>query len=212
MTGFLYRLGRRSAERGWKVIGIWLLVAFVLMGANRVFGGDSADSFILKGTDSSVAQDLLNRAFPGSSAEATPIVLFDPDSDLAGAGAQAVDDIAEQLRPYNLTHAGFGVLAIAHREPAAQRDLAHATRVEEQTMSQTVDRLERMGMVTRERDPSDRRRFLITVTDVGLQAFRHATRHDRAEQAMAGLEQAENLREALAELIRRLGGTGYVPS
>ncbi|HNL52491.1 MAG TPA: MMPL family transporter, partial [Actinomycetota bacterium] len=98
MTGFLYRLGRRSAERGWRVIGIWLLVAFVLMGANRAFGGESADSFILKGTDSSAAQDLLNRAFPGSSAEATPIVLYDPDRDLGAAGQSAVDDIAEQLR------------------------------------------------------------------------------------------------------------------
>ena len=98
MTGFLYRVGRHSAERGWKVIGVWLLVAFVLMGANRAFGGESKDSFILKGTDSSVAQDLLNRAFPGSSAEAIPLVLFDPDLDLGGAGARSVDDIAEQLR------------------------------------------------------------------------------------------------------------------
>ncbi len=98
MTGFLYRLGRRSAERGWRVIGIWLAVALVVMGANRIFGGDSTDSFILKGTDSSAAQDLLNRAFPGSSAEATPIVLNDPDVDLGtGAGEQLVADVADQV-------------------------------------------------------------------------------------------------------------------
>lgn len=121
-------------------------------------------------------------------------------------------DIAQQLRPYNLTHASFGVLALVHLRPTSQRDLAHATRVEEQTISQTVDRLERLGMVTRERDPSDRRKFLITVTDVGTQAFRHATRHDRAEQAMTGLPESAHLRQALAELIRRLGGTGYVPT
>ena len=121
-------------------------------------------------------------------------------------------DIAVQLRPYNLTHASFGVLAMVHAHPMSQRDLAHATRVEEQTISQTVDRLERMGMVTRERDPQDRRRFLVTATGVGKRAFRHATRKDRAEQVMAGLPEAEQVRAGLAELIRRLGGQEYVPA
>ncbi len=77
-------------------------------------------------------------------------------------------DIAAQLRPYHLTHASFGVLALVSLGPMSQRDLAHATRVEEQTISQTVDRLERMGMVTREKDAADRRRFLITISDVGI--------------------------------------------
>ena len=96
MTEFLYRLGRRCAERGWLVIGIWLLVALVVMGANRLFGGESTDSFVLKGTDSSTAQDLLNRAFPGSSAEANLLVLNDPDLDLGSArGQQVIDDVAE---------------------------------------------------------------------------------------------------------------------
>ena len=121
-------------------------------------------------------------------------------------------DIAAQLRPYHLTHASFGVLALIQLSPISQRDLAHATRVEEQTISQTVDRLERMGMVTRERDPRDRRRLLITATGVGKRAFRHATRKDRTEQALAGLPEAEQLRASLAELIRRLGGEGFVPA
>jgi len=121
-------------------------------------------------------------------------------------------DIAEQLRPYNLTHASFGVLALVSLGPMSQRDLAHATRVEEQTISQTVDRLERMGMVTREKDPADRRRFLVTMTGVGRRAFRHETSKDRAEQALAGLPEADHLRAALASLIRRLGGENYVPA
>ena len=96
MTEFLYRIGRRCAENGWRVIGIWFLIAFVVMGANRLFGGESADSFILKGTDSSVAQDLLNRAFPGTSAEATPIVLYDPGLDFGSPeGERLVGDVAD---------------------------------------------------------------------------------------------------------------------
>ncbi len=121
-------------------------------------------------------------------------------------------DIATELRPFNLTHASFGVLALVQRQPLSQRELADAARVEEQTISQTVDRLERMGMVTREKDPTDRRRFLVTATDEGTSAFRHATRRDRAEQALEGLPEAEHLRQSLAALIRRLGGHDYVPA
>ena len=121
-------------------------------------------------------------------------------------------DIAEQLRPYHLTHASFGVLALVSLGPLSQRDLAHATRVEEQTISKTVDRLERMGMVSREKDPDDRRRFLVTMTATGRRAFRQAIRHDHAEQALAGLPEAEHLRSSLAALIRALGGEGYVPA
>ncbi|MEZ5186505.1 MAG: MMPL family transporter [Candidatus Nanopelagicales bacterium] len=98
MTEFLYRLGRRCADNGWRVIGIWFLVAFLIMGSNRLFGGESADSFILKGTDSSVAQDLLNRAFPGTSAEALPVVLHDPGLDFAAPeGERVVSDVAAEV-------------------------------------------------------------------------------------------------------------------
>jgi DNA-binding MarR family transcriptional regulator len=121
-------------------------------------------------------------------------------------------DIAAQLRPYRLSHATFGVLAMVQSAPHSQKELAQATRVEDQTISQTVDRLERMGMVRRERDPGDRRRFLITVTEAGREAFRHATRKDHAEQALEGLPEADALRAGLATLIRRLGGEGYVPA
>ncbi len=120
--------------------------------------------------------------------------------------------IAEQLRPYHLTHASFGVLALVSRGPISQRELAHATRVEEQTISQSVDRLERLGMVTREKDPTDRRRFLVTMTDAGREAFRQATRHDHAEQALAGLPEADQLRSALSTLIEAMGGQEYVPA
>ena len=120
--------------------------------------------------------------------------------------------IAEQLRPYHLTHASFGVLALVSRGPISQRELAHATRVEEQTISQSVDRLERLGMVTREKDPTDRRRFLVTMTDAGREAVRQATRHDHAEQALAGLPEADQLRSALSTLIEAMGGQEYVPA
>lgn len=147
------------------------------------------------------------RGTPDAPVETWPLTRL-----LITASRLVEHDIADQLRPYNLSHATFGVLALVQAVPHSQKDLARATRVEEQTISQTVDRLERLGMVTRERDPADRRRFLVTVTEVGRQAFRGATRKDHAEQALAGLPEAETLRSSLATLIKRWGAEGYVPA
>lgn len=129
---------------------------------------------------------------------------------LVTASRLVEQDISTQLRPHELTHAGFGVLALVQRAQLSQREIAEATRVEEQTISRTVDRLERLGMVTREHDPNDRRRFLVTVTRHGRATFRAATRHDLAEEVLTGLPEADALRLALATLIRRLGGEGFV--
>lgn len=119
-------------------------------------------------------------------------------------------DIAAELRPHGLTHAGFGVLALVQLRPMSQREIASATRVEEQTISQTVDRLERMGMVQRERDPQDRRRHLVSATVLGRRAFRQATRHDTADLAMAELPEAAGLRAGLVALIRAMDAGTYV--
>lgn len=119
-------------------------------------------------------------------------------------------DIAAQLRPHDLTHAGFGILALVQQAPMSQREIATASRVEEQTISRTVDRLERLGMVRREKDPDDRRRYLITTTQDGRRTFRQATRHDLAEDVLGELPEAEALRSALSTLINRLGGAGFV--
>lgn len=121
-------------------------------------------------------------------------------------------DIASNLRPLHLTHASFGVLALVDREPLSQRALAQATRVEQQTISQLVDRLERDGMVTRERDPNDRRRYLVTVTASGRRAVRRATTLDQADKILDGLPQSHQLRASLVALIERLGGRDDVPA
>lgn len=120
-------------------------------------------------------------------------------------------DISHQLRPHDLTHAGFGVLALLQNAKMSQREIATATRVEEQTISRTVDRLERLGMVQRERDTRDRRRVMVGVTPAGRRTFREATRHDLAQDLLTGLPQAEQLRSALITLIRELGGESFVP-
>lgn len=77
----------------------------------------------------------------------------------------------EGLAAHGLTHAGFGVLAHLLQQPLSQHEVAARTKVEDQTMSRTLDRLERAGHVDRSPDPADRRRRLVRLTDAGRAAF-----------------------------------------
>ncbi|MEZ5114891.1 MAG: MMPL family transporter [Candidatus Nanopelagicales bacterium] len=99
MSSALYRLARRCAEHAGLVVTIWILVALAVMGANRTLGGAAADSYELPGTDSAVAQDLLNRAFPGSASEPVPVVLYADGADFStGADARVAADVAKAMR------------------------------------------------------------------------------------------------------------------
>lgn len=77
----------------------------------------------------------------------------------------------EALARFDLTHAGFGVVAHLMAGPLSQHQVAGLTKVEDQTISRTLDKLERQGHVRREQDAADRRRRVVTVTPEGRQAF-----------------------------------------
>lgn len=77
----------------------------------------------------------------------------------------------EGLADFGLTHAGFGVLAHLMTGPLSQHEVAGRTRVEDQTMSRTLDRLEREGHVERVQDARDRRRRLVSLTPTGRRTF-----------------------------------------
>ena len=74
MSHALYRLGRFAARRPWVVIGSWLAVSVIVIGASGAFGQKLEDSFAVPGLDSQKATDLLTGA----------------GSDQAGLTAQAV--------------------------------------------------------------------------------------------------------------------------
>ncbi|MEZ5184427.1 MAG: MarR family transcriptional regulator [Candidatus Nanopelagicales bacterium] len=141
---------------------------------------------------------------------APPIEQWPLSRLLITAGRLVERDIARELRPYHLSHASLSVLSLVQGQPLSQRALAQATRVEEQTVSQTVDRLERMGLVTREKDPADRRRFMITVSAAGAAVLRRAAGKDHAEQALRDLPEAEHLRSSLLTLLRRFDAEDLV--
>jgi MarR family transcriptional regulator, organic hydroperoxide resistance regulator len=118
---------------------------------------------------------------------------------------------AEHLRTWDLTNAGFIVLALLLAGPLTQREIAHRAMVEEQTISRTLERLERQGYVVRHRDEHDRRRMLVANTRNGHVAVRQASRHDVVEEALGPEADLQRLKSQLAAVIRRLHPDGIAP-
>jgi DNA-binding MarR family transcriptional regulator len=103
------------------------------------------------------------------------------------------------LDSLGLSHAGLVALHLLGDEPASQTELAERARVENQTMSRTLDRLEREGYIVRERDPRDRRRHSVSRTPAGDRAWEAARTLE--SDVFPELSDPAALRSALLELI-----------
>lgn len=111
------------------------------------------------------------------------------------------------LHDVGLTHAAIPALVALGAGPRTQRELAAASRVEEQTMSRTLDRLDRAGYVARGRDPQDRRRLLVRRTPAGSQVLTTVSAAMGPQELLPGhaLDRPEVLRAELVAIIERLG-------
>jgi MarR family transcriptional regulator, transcriptional regulator for hemolysin len=86
-----------------------------------------------------------------------------------------------------------------------QGDLAAAVGVRQPTLTHHLDALERAGLVTRERDPANRRVQLVTLTEAGEALFvrlrRSAAAFDGRLKAGLDDEEVTQLRQLLAQLV-----------
>jgi len=123
-----------------------------------------------------------------------------PLGRLLSAAARAVErDWDERLRAIGLPHAALIAIDILIRTgPTGADTLARTARVQPQTMSRTLERMERDGLVERSPHPADRRRRIVTVTDRGRETWETA-RHIEREV----LPDDPALRSALAALLER---------
>jgi MarR family transcriptional regulator, organic hydroperoxide resistance regulator len=109
------------------------------------------------------------------------------------------------LAQWDLNHAGLAVLHVLLGGPQTQRELAAAVQVEDQTMSRTLERLDRSGYVERRRDDADRRRVVVTLTPTGRETCLRASDIEVAEGYFApDVVDLPVLRHSLAEIIRHL--------
>jgi DNA-binding MarR family transcriptional regulator len=139
------------------------------------------------------------------SVDATPMEVF---GRLHRSFIRYQSLIADLFDRYGLNMAAFDVLAALRRAgPPYQRtagELAETSLVTTGGITQRLDRLEKAGLVTRERDAHDRRVVYARLTGKGLEVINTvaAAHFANENQMLAGLTGAE--RRQLGRLLRKL--------
>ena len=90
------------------------------------------------------------------------------------------------------------LISLKSQEPDNQRDLARAVGITEATLTHHLNAMEAQGLVTRRRDPANRRVHLVELTGAGeaafvrlrdaAMAFDQRLRHGFSHDEIAGLE------------------------
>ncbi|MEP6478720.1 MAG: MarR family transcriptional regulator [Rhodoglobus sp.] len=125
-----------------------------------------------------------------------------PTGRLLSTAARLVEHAwVEALEARGLTHAGLIALHFLDGAPLSQTELARLAKVETQTMSRTVERLERAGFVARAADERDRRRQIVTLTDAGREAW--ASSRTLESEVFPTVAAPAELRALLLQIIHR---------
>jgi len=128
-----------------------------------------------------------------------------PTGRLLSMAARLVEQSWEHvLREYNLSSAGLVVLHVLAVSPATQREVAQACRVTDQTASRTIERLERLGYLSRQIDPRDERRKSVTITPAGRRVYEALLDREQNDPTLIAAigDHEPALRRLLIELIR----------
>jgi DNA-binding MarR family transcriptional regulator len=142
------------------------------------------------------------RATDGVVADAGRDPMADwPTGRLLSTAARLIEHTWQQaLDGIGVTHAGLIVLHLLDSGPASQKDLARRARVQNQTMSRTLDRLERAGLIERIAAADDRRRHVVSRTTAGDEAWLAA--HRLEADVFPDLPDESALRSQLLAIIR----------
>ncbi len=121
MTGVLYAIGKACAKHRFVVLGVWLVVAVLLVGISKQMGDNTNDNLSLPGTNSDQATQILDKSFPVQANGTSPIILHAPsggkltDSKYSGAVNTAASDVAKNPNVASvvnpLTQQGAGQLS-----------------------------------------------------------------------------------------------------
>lgn len=127
---------------------------------------------------------------------------------LVRVGTQLSEMADDLLAAAGIGGRGYGILAILATDgPGSQYELAKMLGKAPGVVVTAIDQLEQAGLVERNRDPADRRRSVVTLTDAGHEALAKAD--EIADAVLAGvfpgLEAAE-LKELSRLLSKGLAG------
>lgn len=110
-----------------------------------------------------------------------------------------------QCEAYNLTQLQYVVLAaLDERGPLDQITLGGCTALDRNTVAVVVRKLEERGLVTRQRNPEDRRSMVVTLTEAGeaLRMEAEAAVLKAQDEILGPLNEEE--RELLCGLLQRM--------
>lgn len=143
------------------------------------------------------------------------LYLRDQDLDEGAAVIRAAARRLAQLveaagAPASLSAPELDILQEIHdRGPMDVGDLRARLGAPKQSLARNLNQLEARKLVTRETDPRDRRRRLVTLTNEGMSFSREATERRRTALRQAflavGPEAVSGARRVLSELLRARG-------
>jgi DNA-binding MarR family transcriptional regulator len=128
---------------------------------------------------------------------------------LARVGRTQSVRFADRMRSLGLRPKHFAVLnAIAASDGASQQELGGRMGLDPSGLVGAIDELEGMGLVARRRDPNDRRRNAVGLTEDGTAMLRRARRlvSDSARDLLAALDEGEV--ETLVALLGKVAAGG----
>src|SRR3954452_21693707 len=128
---------------------------------------------------------------------------------LARVGRSQQVRFAERMRMLDLRPKHFAVLnAIALSDGASQQEIGGHMGLDPSGLVGAIDELEGMGLVARRRDPADRRRYALGLTEDGNAMLRRARRlvTDRARELLGALDDEEV--QTLVAVLAKVAATG----
>jgi DNA-binding MarR family transcriptional regulator len=125
--------------------------------------------------------------------------------NLRRAQAAMFVDFARLTADLDLTPGQFSLIMLLAANPGiSQIGLSRAFGLDKSTVSPSIDRLEKRGLVERTRTPNDRRFYALHLTAAGRELLIRATeRVERQEDAMAAAL-APDERRAMIDMLRRI--------
>ncbi|MDJ0315248.1 MarR family transcriptional regulator [Arthrobacter sp. H35-D1] len=117
----------------------------------------------------------------------------------------------EALAPLRLTRTAVIALEAVALSPMNQEQLAQKAGIRSQTLGRVITRVEGEGLVTRTRNPADKRQFLVQITTAGKTALEAATQTESVA-IPNDFDGWDNLRELLTQLIETFQAPARPPS
>ena len=124
---------------------------------------------------------------------------------LCHADLKMKNNLLRKIKSFEITTEQWMILNRLFEEPGInQKELSERTLKDQGSLTRTLDRMEKKGLVKRQVNPTDRRSFLIYLTDEG-----HALRNRIVPIAVECIEDAvkgftEEEVDTLAALLKRL--------